>query len=304
MFNKYIRDHAEGIIKQLEQEATLSGLQVEAPEMINGPVFCRKYLHSGIKQQMEHMRSEMVEVEEEFYKSEFNVNRFMSEIIDVQNSAETLLHIVSKLSEVDIDHVRKEVFDGLVTRGYNPGYVGQKDPFKNAASDEYMNDLVGRAIEKTEKELSKIDDSLKAKKQEIDDKCKLNYDKYRVDRILKPVQKYKHPIPEYGKPLPGISPDAPVVKNTAGGSQSESIYDFTDVNPLALLRIAARSAYGQKKYGRNNWAKITSSEHFNHGMIHMVAYMVGDRSDDHLGAMGWRILAGIAVAMKEESEKG
>ena len=41
--------------------------------------------------------------------------------------------------------------------------------------------------------------------------------------------------------------------------------------------------YGASRYERDNWRKIPAEEHFNHMMIHALAYLSGDTQDDHLG---------------------
>lgn len=84
-----------------------------------------------------------------------------------------------------------------------------------------------------------------------------------------------------------MEPDAPVVTNEAGGKQSASPYAF-HLLPLQALFAAARVArYGADRYGETfterNYTKIPPEEHANHALQHILAYLAGDTSDDHLG---------------------
>ncbi|MBY0274703.1 DUF5664 domain-containing protein [Candidatus Binatia bacterium] len=85
-----------------------------------------------------------------------------------------------------------------------------------------------------------------------------------------------------------FGPDAPTHENAAGGRQSVSPCAL-DVVPLALLRVGRVLFSGETKnederqlVGRENWRKITSREHARHMLNHLILYLVGDRSDDHI----------------------
>ena len=64
-------------------------------------------------------------------------------------------------------------------------------------------------------------------------------------------------------------------------------------NALVLLRDARHMENGAAKYGDRNWEKGQPSSRFLDSAIrHILLYMVGDRSEDHLAAARWN-LAGI-----------
>jgi hypothetical protein len=94
-----------------------------------------------------------------------------------------------------------------------------------------------------------------------------------------------------------MGPDAPTVENDAGGKQSALPYRFDLLDARAMFRVAEIHAYGAQKYGENNWRKIGTRDHVNHAIAHMYAYLLGDRSDDHLGHALCRAM--FAVAMED-----
>ena len=105
----------------------------------------------------------------------------------------------------------------------------------------------------------------------------------------------------------GVSPDAPVITNEKGGKQSNSPYCWTDFSPLAMLEIAKRSGYGQKRYGPDNWQKIPWQEHLNHALTHIYCWLAEDKSDTvaggHPAAAAWRIIEALGVWLKEKAQK-
>lgn len=90
--------------------------------------------------------------------------------------------------------------------------------------------------------------------------------------------------------VPGVGPDAPTVVNEAGGKQSHVPYRADLLPPAALLSIAAVLHEGASKYGPNNWRSIPRADHLNHALVHVLAYLSGDRQDDHLLHAGCRLL--------------
>ena len=104
--------------------------------------------------------------------------------------------------------------------------------------------------------------------------------------------------------LKGLSPDADIVTNTEGGKQSKVEYGFHLCDYGALFALAEVLQYGASRYARDNWRKIPAEEHFNHMMIHALAYLSGDKQDDHLGHMFCRAMMFYATAKAEEAKKG
>ncbi len=66
------------------------------------------------------------------------------------------------------------------------------------------------------------------------------------------------------------------------------------IPPEALYAYGRAFAEGAKKYGLHNWLKgFPFSVLMNHAQHHLLAYMGGDRSEDHLGHAIWNIGAMI-----------
>jgi hypothetical protein len=104
--------------------------------------------------------------------------------------------------------------------------------------------------------------------------------------------------------IKGVGKEAPIVENTKGGKQSKSEYAFHLCDYGALLALAEVLKYGAERYERDNWRKIPAEEHFNHMLIHSIAYLQGDRQDDHLGHMFCRAMMFYATAKAEETGNG
>lgn len=65
---------------------------------------------------------------------------------------------------------------------------------------------------------------------------------------------------------------------------------FDLLPPHALLRLARRYEYGSARYSDRNWEKgIPLSCFVDSGLRHLVCFMAGDRSEDHLAAVLWNI---------------
>lgn len=96
----------------------------------------------------------------------------------------------------------------------------------------------------------------------------------------------------------GLSPDQPTDTNAAGGKQSSTPYRLDLIPPIAILAEAEVLAIGAKKYGENNWKKISIQDHINHILQHAYAYLAGDRSDKHLANLACR--AHFALELEEE----
>jgi len=99
--------------------------------------------------------------------------------------------------------------------------------------------------------------------------------------------------------LKGVGKDAPIIENENGGKQSKSEYGFHLCDYDALLKLAEVLQYGASRYTRDNWRKIPAEEHFNHMLIHSLAYLKGDTQDDHLGHMLCRAMMFYATARAE-----
>ena len=88
----------------------------------------------------------------------------------------------------------------------------------------------------------------------------------------------------------GLGPDAPITTNVAGGKQSAVPYRCDLLPPAALLSVARVLAAGDAKYGPDNWRRIDRADHLNHALSHVLAFLAGDASDDHLTHATCRLL--------------
>lgn len=95
----------------------------------------------------------------------------------------------------------------------------------------------------------------------------------------------------------GVGPDAPIVTNEAGGKQSGSPYRCDLLPPLAALQVASVLKHGADKYGPNNWKKIPTGDHLNHALAHVLAWLAGDRQDDHLGHFACRAMMALETEL-------
>jgi len=111
----------------------------------------------------------------------------------------------------------------------------------------------------------------------------------------------------FRKPLskiPGVGPDAETVTNKQGGKQSKVLYAFDALDPKAMFAMCKVLHEGRLKYGDDeNWRKIPAREHINHAIIHFMAYLAGDRTDEHLSHAMCRAMMATAVDMDVTKDK-
>ena len=99
----------------------------------------------------------------------------------------------------------------------------------------------------------------------------------------------------------GVGPDAAVVTDPeTGAKQSAVTYRCDLLPPLASLRVASILHEGSSKYGDWNWFKIPPGDHLNHALIHIFAFLAGDKSDDHLGHAACRMLMAMERVLMDE----
>jgi hypothetical protein len=94
----------------------------------------------------------------------------------------------------------------------------------------------------------------------------------------------------------GVGKDAETVVNEYGGKQSKVEYRFDLLDPLAMFEITKVLKEGFDKYGDDeNWRRISVKDHLNHLLIHVYAYLAGDRQDEHLSHAMCRAMFALAV---------
>jgi hypothetical protein len=65
-------------------------------------------------------------------------------------------------------------------------------------------------------------------------------------------------------------------------------YDL--IPPYPLKRLAVHYENGARKYKERNWEKgQNTARYYESAMRHLLDYMSGDRSEDHLSAVVWNI---------------
>lgn len=75
-------------------------------------------------------------------------------------------------------------------------------------------------------------------------------------------------------------------------------YQF--ISTVGLRRLAQRYEYGYRKYGAaDNYKKgLPTSECINSAMRHLVNYLEGDNSEDHLAAVAWNVFCVMEMEVK------
>lgn len=67
-------------------------------------------------------------------------------------------------------------------------------------------------------------------------------------------------------------------------------YDL--ISPFALTRLAHLMSRGAEKYGEHNWSKgMPISRFYSSGLRHLMQFALGDKSEDHLAAVLFNIMA-------------
>lgn len=98
-----------------------------------------------------------------------------------------------------------------------------------------------------------------------------------------------------------VSPDAETATNERGGMQSHVPVRFDLIDGKAMFAMAAVLHEGAEKYAPGNWRLIGTRDHLNHALMHIYAYLSGDRTDEHLSHALCRITFANAVELDPEA---
>lgn len=90
--------------------------------------------------------------------------------------------------------------------------------------------------------------------------------------------------------------DAELIRYPSGATRSADAerarYDL--LSPVALQAYAERMGMGVAAHGERNWERgMPMSAVIRHLMRHLVLWMAGDKSDDHLAAVIWNAAAAV-----------
>jgi hypothetical protein len=144
------------------------------------------------------------------------------------------------------------------------------------------------------------------------------YDKFGINRnnsnddligemidetFYQPSQKIV-PLPDYFGYTTMTIPELPSQPEKA---KSDIVgFNYHQICPNAIRRIATIFHAGAKQYGENNYQKgindpVWQNERFNHAMDHLLKYREGDRSEDHLAKVGWYVC--VLMGFEFDKEK-
>lgn len=101
---------------------------------------------------------------------------------------------------------------------------------------------------------------------------------------------------EWGSPMIDNSKlptmDGVKVEFISGAKRVEqSIPDYSGIPPFILRRLALIFEEGRIKYGERNWTRgLPTSSTMNHLIEHLMRWMEGDTTEDHLSKAMWGIV--------------
>lgn len=118
-----------------------------------------------------------------------------------------------------------------------------------------------------------------------------------IAALVKPVtaNEMRREIAERRNAAPVVMPTE-VVTNAAGAKQCATAYRVDLLPPLATLAVGAVLQEGAEKYGEENWRGIPVKENINHALIHLFAYLGGDKQEPHLDHAACRILFALELS--------
>ena len=106
-------------------------------------------------------------------------------------------------------------------------------------------------------------------------------------------------------PIWGMSDQEEIDTNADGGKQHKREYASEYLPPKALLVVShvrweAENVYGYDEY---NYKKIPAKKHVGRAITHLLAWLAGDESNDHLAHSACRVLFALEMELEESGRK-
>lgn len=85
-------------------------------------------------------------------------------------------------------------------------------------------------------------------------------------------------------------------KLTEDGTATAVSYRFDLIPPESLLAVAQVMHEGAEKgYEKDGWRRLTTEDHLNHAMGHIMAHLDGEEEEDHVAHAAARLLMAWAT---------
>ena len=104
-----------------------------------------------------------------------------------------------------------------------------------------------------------------------------------------------------GEVIKGIGETGEVSTNDAGGKQHHRPYRSQALPPKALLEVSNVRYIAHEEYGYddNNYKLIPKEDHLGRALTHILSYLAGDRSNNHLSHAATRLLFALELDLEE-----
>jgi len=113
---------------------------------------------------------------------------------------------------------------------------------------------------------------------------------------LRPGETYYGTPEEYRAKQAAAAAASDITTNEHGGRHSRLATRCDLLPPLAMLSLSRLLAEGVATYGeRANWQALSSSEHIQHALEHMLRLMDGQDDEDHLQHAALRLAMALDV---------